>query len=189
MNTTNLFVELVVIGSGVFTWLVLLVVAFVGIDPISFDQSTLLASAIPVLSIVYVFGIVWDRVADAVFGRLWGQTIRLSYFPELGEYYNARRIILTESSAFSDLLEYGRSRLRICRGWALNAPLIGISLDWLLIAQLEDGGPTLIYVTATTICAIALTFGAWFAWNNLTQAEYRKIKEQALFLKHRKTGS
>ena len=180
MSTTSLFVELLVIGSGVFVWLILLLFAAYGVDVLPLTQTVVLVSAVPVLSLIYVLGIVWDRVADA---------LRHSQFNDIGEYYNARRLILTQSSQLSELLEYGRSRLRICRGWTLNAPLIGISLNLLLFSEAERVDSVASASVAATILSVVLMSGSWFAWNSLAKAEYRKIREQADFLRENAGGN
>lgn len=185
MSTTSLFVELIVIGSGVFLWLAILALALFGADAIPISQTALIASAIPALSLIYVLGTVWDRLADWLFGRWWGDGIRSSEFDDIGEYYDARRSILTRSPALSELLEYGRSRLRICRGWALNAPLIGISLECLLLTNPDIVARPLLAGVAAAVLSIALTSGCWFAWSSLTRAEYRKVREQARYLQDR----
>lgn len=189
MSTTSLFVELLVIGSGVFVWLILLLFAAYGVDVLPLTQTVVLVSAVPVLSLIYVLGIVWDRVADALFSRLWADGLRHSQFNDIGEYYNARRLILTQSSQLSELLEYGRSRLRICRGWTLNAPLIGISLNLLLFSEAERVDSVASASVAATILSVVLMSGSWFAWNSLAKAEYRKIREQADFLRENAGGN
>ncbi len=185
MSTTSLFVELIVIGSGVFLWLATTALALFGAGAVPISQTVLIASAIPALSVIYVLGIVWDRLADWLFGRLWGDGLRSSEFDNIGEYYDARRLILTGSPALSELLEYGRSRLRICRGWALNAPLIGVSLEYVLLTTPDLVANTLAACVAAAVFSSALTFGCWFAWSSLTRSEYRKVREQAQYIRDR----
>ena len=72
MSTTNLFVELVVIGVGVFIWVVLFVFSVIGMDWIRISDTLLISSAIPALAFIYVLGIVWDRFIDYLFDRFWG---------------------------------------------------------------------------------------------------------------------
>ena len=80
MNTTALFVELLVIGFGVGFWLVLLVIAAFGLPGFAASGSTLFFTALPTLATLYVLGIVWDRIADALFQRYWGDALRAAYF-------------------------------------------------------------------------------------------------------------
>lgn len=182
MNTTNLFVELVVIGAGVSLWLLLLTGGVFGYGWVSLDQALLVASAIPALALTYVFGIVWDRISDALFERWWADDLRATFFPDRAAYYEARRLILTKSPPLSELLEYGRSRLRICRGWTLNAVMIALSLNLLLWLNYRDAAAVGPVSLAGTIASLALAGGSWFAWRSLAQAEYRKIKEQSVHL-------
>ena len=182
MSTTNLFVELVVIGVGVFIWLALLVFSFVGVSLEQISNTWLIGSAIPTLAFIYVLGIIWDRFVDNIFDRLWGDSLRREYFDHIEEYYNARRNILVNSEPLSDLLEYGRSRLRICRGWSVNALLIGICLNVYLWLH----GDSFLQATRISligsVACVALAIGSWFAWQNLTKVEYRKIKDQSKFV-------
>lgn len=42
------------------------------------------------------------------------------------EYHTARRTIVVHAEPMYRLRQYGRSRMRICRGWALNAALLSV---------------------------------------------------------------
>lgn len=185
MSTTNLFVELVVIGVGAALWVVLLLLALSGLRAAEVLALVQLETAVPLLALVYVLGIVVDRLADVVFERLWVSQLRQEHFASLGEYYDARRTILTHSERLTELLEYGRSRLRICRGWCLNCVLIVPALNlWLLSGKgarplgLDPGLGAL----AGTLAFLLLGAGTWFAWRNLARMEYRKVREQARYL-------
>ena len=69
MSTTNLFVELIVIGIGAAIWVVLAALAVFGYSWVPLDQVFSTFAAAPFLGVVYVLGIILDRVADAVFER------------------------------------------------------------------------------------------------------------------------
>ncbi len=182
MSTTSLFVELIVIGASVFIWLLLFAGAFIGFDLSQLDNTLLISSAIPTLAVIYVLGIISDRLADNLFDKYWGESLKAEYFEDTGEYYNARRNILINSPALSDLLEYGRSRLRICRGWALNTLLICLALNIFLWRRSElFAQPVEIAILGSLAC-ILLSVGAWFSWRNLTRVEYRKIRDQSRYL-------
>jgi len=182
MSTTNLFVELIVIGVGAVTWLLLFVFSLFGYAWVPTEYVLSAIAAIPALAVVYVLGIISDRLADALFGLIWSDDLINPYFKDRKEYYNARRIILTRSERLSDLLEYGRSRLRICRGWAFNSILISIGLNFFIWTNFSGSSFTLTVSVFGTIFLLLIALGAWFAWRNLTQNEYRKIKEQAAFI-------
>jgi len=190
MSTTNLFVELIVIGVGASIWLTLLVLALFGYDWVPVGQLLSPAAAVPLIAVVYLLGIVSDRLADAAFQRIWTDDLRGSFFKDRREYYNARRIILTQSERLSDLLEYGRSRLRICRGWAFNSVLIAVTLNmfvWMQFADHRLAWPVSAFVS---VIMLALSAASWFAWRKLAMNEYRKIDEQAAFIESRaQTGT
>lgn len=182
MNTTNLFVELIVIGVGAFIWLILMVFAIFGYAWLPTASLLSPVLTIPILAVIYVLGIISDRIADAVFESIWSDDLLGSYYKDHSEYYHHRRIILTRSERLSDLLEYGRSRLRICRGWAFNAVMIAISLNMFLWIQLRNSPFTWSVSLFGSISLLLFCFAAWFAWRKLVLNEYRKIKEQAGFI-------
>ncbi len=182
MNTTNLFVELVVIGTGVFLWSLLLAGSALGFTWLPLADAVMVAAALPTLAVIYVMGIVWDRVSDALFERLWTDDLRASFFLDRTAYYIARRVILTRSEPLSELLEYGRSRLRICRGWSLNALMIAVCLNLYLFRHNDPAAISTTAITGTLAC-LALSGGCWFAWYSLARTEYRKIRDQADYLK------
>lgn len=176
MSTTNLFVELLVVGVGAFFWVLLIIL---GISAEPFDSIKELIKVelfIPLLSIIYVLGIVVDRVADSIFDKLWGIKIRNSIFPDRNDYYRARSIIFSSAESISDLLEYNRSRLRICRGWSLNSVMIIVSLNiYALLVPLSYYKQTIL----GSIMFLLLAIGSWYAWRNILKKEYGKTKYQA----------
>ena len=181
MGTTNLFVELVVIGVGAMTWLCLLVVAVFGWKWIPIDKVFSTVALVPLLSLIYLLGIISDRIADSIFERLWVTRLRQRCFESTKEYHLARRQILTGSERLSDLLEYGRSRMRICRGWTLNSILIAITLNLCVWIQLQPSHARSLSIFGT-IASLSFAVGAWDTWRKLSVTEYRKVKEQAAFL-------
>lgn len=189
VNTTNLFVELIVIGVGASVWLVLLTLAVFGYAWVPVDQLLTPFAAVPILAVIYVLGIVSDRVADAVFESIWSDDLRTPYFRQRKEYYDARRLILTRSERLSDLLEYGRSRLRICRGWAFNSILIAVTHNLLLWLRLADEALAPSISVFGSIALLTFSYAAWFSWKKLSENEYRKIKEQAQFITATQTAS
>ena len=124
MNTTDLFVELIVIGVGATMWVALLVLSIFGYAWVSFDHLFALPSLLPILAITYIFGIVTDRIADSLFDKVWKPKLAQQFYQQDGDDYDDRRYVYLRSERLASLLEYGRSRLRICRGWVLNTTLI-----------------------------------------------------------------
>lgn len=183
MSTTNLFVELIVIGIGTTIWIVLLVLSVFGYEWIPYEQALSLPALIPVLSIIYVLGIVTDRIADALFHHLWIASLRRDYARSESHDFDDRRLIYIRSERLADLLEYGRSRLRICRGWAFNTVGILITLHlfvWTRVADRVLRGQLAIF---GTLCLLTLIASLWFAWRQLVITDYRKVRDQAAYLR------
>lgn len=182
MGTTNLFVELVVIGVGAMIWLLLFVLAFLGVPLPEVNETMVLASAIPLLALTYVAGIIWDRVVDYAFEKIWVNRKRKQYFAEKADYYNARRNILTKSERLADLHEYSRSRMRICRAWTFNSVLIAVAA----IFFLSNDPPTDVelqpLVVLVSVVGAVFATGAWFSWSSLVDTEFRRISEQSDYL-------
>jgi hypothetical protein len=116
-----------------------------------------------------------------MFELLWSDDLRQPYFIEKKEYFNSRRLIFLHSERLSDLLEYGRSRLRICRGWAFNSIFIAVSLNTFLWSNFSSRSSVVMFSLVGTLFALLFGFAAWYSWKRLVNNEYLKIKEQAEF--------
>lgn len=181
MNTTSLFVELVVIGIGAGFWIILLVFAFFGYSWVPTDTAFSIMAAIPFLTTVYVLGIVSDRMIDKLFDKIWGNKLKLEYFANSSEAYEARRTVITSSDRMADIIEYNRSRLRICRGWAVHSIMIAIIIPIFAFMQLPSALATKVSIGGILLFII-LGVSSYYAWKYLNHAQYLKVKEQAEFL-------
>jgi len=178
MSTTNLFVELLVIGVAAAIWVLLLVLASFGYSWVPVERILSPAALIPLLSLTYVLGIVTDRLADSLFELLWGRHIRASVYDDDTTYFHDRRSILARGSPSAELAEYARSRVRICRGWAFNLVFVIVAFDVFSLWRLSNH-----LLTTLLTLALALLCGAcWFAWRTMKHIEYVKTKEEAAFL-------
>jgi hypothetical protein len=182
MNTTNVFVELLVIGLGPLT--ALLLVILVVLDPGAGALGGLLGSAsslatlVPMLAATYVLGIIADRLADTIFGRP-ASRIRHRYFQTDDEYHDARRTIIYYAEPIYRVRQYGRSRMRICRGWAVNSVLLVLPANAFVLRFW--GGLTILLLVNV---GLILTFlGTTLSWRTLAHGEYRKIKGGAEFIR------
>ena len=120
MSTTNLFVELLVIGVGAVCWVGMLIMGIFGVEWFEAELLQSYPILVVLLAIVYLLGIISDRLADYVFDKLFSGALRTRYFHEKREYQDARRLIFSSSNRLADMHEYGRTRIRICRGWAVK---------------------------------------------------------------------
>lgn len=183
MSTTNLFVELLVIGVGAACWVALIIFGAVPLHevPPAWLRSypLLLVSA----AFLYVFGIITDRAADWTFDKLFSGRIRQQFFGSKREYQDARRLVMSSSSRLADLHEYGRTRIRISRGWSLNAAIAACVLSLEILAQPADS----LWGTTQARWGVAgflgLSAAAWWSWRLLVTYEYLKIREHAEFLR------
>ena len=184
MSTTNLFVELIVIGLGAALWLGLLVLAATNTDVRIVQQlasePVIAAAALPV---IYLLGIVTDRLADGLARVLRMERKReTQYEGKSAQYFHDRALVLAGSQAFAALYEYSRSRQRICRGWVLNSLGILIGFHTYLRA-LGVSAPRL--TGSITVVLLALAIGCWLSWEAMSSTELRRIKEQAAVLRDR----
>ncbi|MFK8184267.1 MAG: hypothetical protein AB8B99_12910 [Phormidesmis sp.] len=183
MSTTDLFVEIIVIGVGATIWIVLLALSVFGYSWVPSGQVFSFASLLPILAITYVLGIVTDRVADTLFDKLWKPSLAQQFYQKDGDDYDDRRYIYLRSEQLASLLEYGRSRLRICRGWTLNSALILVSLNIFIQQQLSSPAIKRTAFLFSNLFLLLLTYCLWFSWRQLTLADYRKVKRQSAWLK------
>lgn len=179
MKTTNLFVELVVVGTGAALSIVLFFYTFFG-ERLLFGQklsdiskSDDLASIIPVLSFIYVLGIVVDKVAYQIF-KATEDRLRQNEFG-CGEegYYEKRHCLYTSANTTHaiEAFEYGRSKIRICRGWTVSSVLLIVALICFMVFR--HGFDILVLVGIITLGLLAgLT--RW-SWKEATEVEHRLL--------------
>ena len=146
MNTTTLYAELIVVGSGATLFIVLLFYSLFGnlswfskLGGLTSIGSVV--SLIPVLSVFYLLGIVISNVAYLLFksrekGRRHKKLSRIKHEYErirgekISDIYEDIRTTLFTSN-HTELIhefEFRRSKIRICRGWFINSILIIIAL-------------------------------------------------------------
>ncbi len=179
MKTTNLFVELVVVGTGAALFVVLLLFTFFGAQPWLYQgisKSDDVASIIPVLSLIYVLGIVVDKVAYRLFKNT-EDHLRSNMFKvestepdKLKGYYDARHHLFTSpnTTAAIEAFEFGRSKIRICRGWTVNSVLIILALICFMIFRRGWDSRISVGIIAFGL----LAWGARWSWGVATAVEF-----------------
>jgi hypothetical protein len=183
MGTTELFVELIVIGIGAFTWIALATLSLFGYKWVPLEQLFSVSAIVPLLSLVYVVGIVTDRIADVLFDRIWTPRLHRKHYSSLGTTREDRRLIYTRSEYLANLIEYGRSRLRICRGWAFNSVLIMIAANFFIAAQVtEPLLRTRLFIWINVLFGF-IAFFNWYSWYQLSDTQYRRLKDDADFIR------
>ncbi|WP_152051008.1 hypothetical protein [Tautonia marina] len=175
MNTTALFVELLVIGAGAVIAVVLAIVGLCGHEWVPLVKSVEWLLLGPLLAISYVLGIVVDRLADDAF-EVWIDKRRTNTFGTKDAYHQTRYAVLSRHEALRFILEYGRSRLRIARGWTLNCIMIFVAMQAYAFSRLE--GSTRWQVALIGGSAILLLgLATLYTTTQLATTELKKLKE------------
>jgi hypothetical protein len=142
MNFTTLFVELLMVGIGTATWLVLFLAAILQykFDTIILTDNKALIGTL--IAVVYVLGIVIDRLIGDIFKITVEADVkrrilnddRLEFVNEIAPDIDVEnfamkleKFIRFHSQSLAIKFDYNRSRFRICRAWFLHFILIGIS--------------------------------------------------------------
>jgi hypothetical protein len=180
VSTTQLFAELVVIGIGASLWLSLFSAA---VFHHQFDQSLpKLGSALLVafVGVAYVLGIVIDRLAYSLLRPVEeADARRILAAAGLPEAPTVERYVQVRSTVLGKLIQYNRSRLRICRAWVLNAVLISLGLiAWNPRISRLAVGPYMFLLGLGILVSLLL---AWTTWK-LSQDHYNNLRESYLFL-------
>jgi hypothetical protein len=119
VSTTNVFVELLIIGLESLTWLALLVGSLFGLKWVStiasiFEKADVLAT-LAFIGIAYVLGIVVDEICDWLV-EPWATRIRDSVRSDIQSgMWRMQAYVFSHSETATSQLGYMRTRLRILR--------------------------------------------------------------------------
>ena len=119
MKTTELFAEILIIGIGAALWMALL---WVSMYP-QLEETLLglsLISILPSMAIVYVLGIMTDKLAEIFFKRFFYRKYQGMSEQEVLDWKNRRDEILSNNEYVQTLHLSNQSRKKILRGWTLN---------------------------------------------------------------------
>lgn len=184
MNITTLYAELVVVGNGALVFLFLFFYAFFGKHP-WFNQLPMPSSIgsavylIPVLSLVYLLGIVISNISYLWFHSFEEQlrSESLKEFDKQYKYDRLRNDLFTSPTA-KDLVgefEFRRSKVRICRGWFINCFFIILGIISCLLAGRIGGWIALFGI----ITIGALMVGTRISWRTATDNELEWVRSYA----------
>lgn len=192
MNTTELFVELLVIGTGVISWVLIFILSLFGYDWVPWKELTSITALVPFLVLTYILGLVFDRLSDQVF-KTSDKKLREKYFIDNGSYHTARTYVYSYGSEpIINLFEYGRSRIRISRSWIINYFLLAISTPVLVWSRSNSSQVRMsILITLVSLCLFGLlSLSAFLSWKKLTKNDYARLSETFAFLQdeRRKNG-
>ncbi|OLD24314.1 MAG: hypothetical protein AUJ04_09330 [Acidobacteria bacterium 13_1_40CM_3_55_6] len=193
MNTTTLYAELIIVGSGATLFIVLLFHSLFG-DSSWFSKLGGLSSIgsvvslIPVLSVFYLLGIVISNVAYLLF-KSREKRLRDEKLVDIKDKYEGiRKEKLTNvyeeirtrlyTSPHKDLIdefEFRRSKIRICRGWFINSILVIIALT----TYLFTGKIPYSMVWFWIITVGLLVIGTRVSWRTATDTELEWLNSYA----------
>jgi hypothetical protein len=189
MNTTNIFVELVVIGLHTLIWVGLLVLSLVGYQNLDLEKVFTVNLALPILAVTYILGILVDRVSDMALGAQDDRLRSHFDFEGLPSFLSMRFYILNKSSDVYEHLEYARSRLRIARASILNFAFTTVASAlflWFQIGQALTTEQRVLACIAAIIIGALLTWISYQAWETLAKTHtnntikaYQVLKEEA----------
>lgn len=176
MATTRLFVELIVIGTAPLLILVLLVAPLLGPEISLAGFALTPVQGLLLLPFAYVLGIVTDRAADAWFHSRRSR-IRSERFGSEEAVHTARRRILQAEGKVAEFMEYTRSRIRICRGWAFCGPGLALAVLLYGVSRSPSTPRGIALLGLSTAMVVAMTLACRWAWTSLLRADYAKLRE------------
>jgi hypothetical protein len=176
MNTTNLFSELLIVGTGGLAWYALLVIVVFGPEPITYilTDSSLNEFLITAVSFVsaYFLGVLLDRAYVPIWSKL-DASFRSGIYTELDDYNNAQVLITAkDKNGTNDLLDFYRSRVRILRASMINFSLIAI---FGVCASIDHSKVAIFFF----ISASAVSYLCFDGYKQLSIKLYNKTKEAA----------
>ena len=173
MNTTNIFVELVVIGFHALIGVVIIVTGVVGYQNIGVENILTINLAVPALVLAYILGILVDRISDSMFIAQDYKMRPTRQDENLPSFLTMRFYILHKSKDIYTQLEYIRSRLRIVRASVFNFILTTIALlifVWLQFGKSLTSQSLITISLIIFIIGAALTYLSYRSWKGLVQS-------------------
>lgn len=180
MNTTLLFVELLITGIQSMVWVSLLVLTVFGYEwlavltsKILTDFSVIVTSIL--ISFAYSLGVIFDRVSDHFFHNI-GKAIGKQEFPEADKPISVIRFNLGKDNPhLNTQIEYTRTRIRISRSSSLNIGLITIFAILFVLFQVSVSLKFGIIIFILLFGGV-LSVGSFLAWKELSSVYARLIK-------------
>lgn len=173
MSFTALVVELLIVGIGAACWLALLIAAITGYSFSVFPPQAGTPLAVgATVGIVYVLGIVADRLVRRLFGatveraakRRVFTDARVQHVTTLAPYIDKdnlpmeiEKFVRAHSEALGKKIDYNRSRFRICRAWVLHFAFIALVFPIWASRSSVCGAGAIVTVTGILLGLFALT--------------------------------
>lgn len=158
METTQLYIELIIIGLEGFIWMCAFLADILGNKATSVLANILdnFSSSLLLIGILYVIGVLVDRLADIIFQKK-EDDIRIN-----SGLHAKSSIIVWKKYNAEKYAEYSRTRVRILRASILNLPMISISFILYVIKYLDKSYMLVIYII---ILGVLFTYISWKSYN------------------------
>lgn len=177
MNTTSLFVDLLISGVQVGIWLCLLIASIVGFEPSALRELkgwevTIAAILLP---IVYPVGIFIDNLADDMLRPI-GRRIRRRFMMDEGPTVT-RLLGRKRDESLARYFDYIRTRIRISRSSIVNFTIITLCGELFVWMQWRPafGVSRALLAWLVGILGVSLTALAWYSWYRITVSFTKKV--------------
>jgi hypothetical protein len=152
-----------VIGIGAVVWLSLLLAAALGYRFDTGIPRLDTAWSVALIGVAYLLGIVVDRLAYTALNPLENaQRSKIIEGADRPDAEEMERYVVVSSEALGRQIQYNRSRLRICRAWALNALLVSLAfVVWNLRLRAVPLVPSLAVVGVGFVVSGLMGWTAW----------------------------
>ena len=167
METTTLYVELIVIGLESSIWIASFLLYFTDAKYLSTVLELLdkIPASILLLGILYAVGMVVDRIADIAFARM-EEGVR-----SRAGFQSGSALLIWKNA--EDTFRYMRSKIRILRASSLNFPVITIALVMNLLRYAPQNKALILFTVATGATFSAFSFVGYMQG---VENQYRKAK-------------
>lgn len=173
MKTTDLFAEIIVIGVGTLAAIVLLLLSIAPELAANIHFGSPMA-LLPALAVAYVLGIIADRAADRMLQRVANKRRKITDPISSVQWRLKRDRVFSDHPGVVEDGVYARSRLRVVRGWFLNAILLAITSIFYFLHQPR----TLHSPNSAAFAGVGfgvLALACFLVWNHLDKAEVAAI--------------
>lgn len=169
METTQLYIELIIIGLETFCWISICIINIIGYEVINIITKILnsFSTSLLLIGILYIIGILMDRLADMIFQKSENRIREESGLKAKSSFLIWKRF---DAQKYSD---YSRSKIRILRASIINIPLITISVIWYILIYIENFYDITKY---TLFFGMLCTYISWRAYNSSLSKYYEKAR-------------
>ena len=173
METTQLYIELIIIGIEGFIWMCTFLVDIIGYEATGVLAYILgnFSASLLLVGILYIIGILLDRFADIVFQKK-ENTIR----NKSGLYAKNTALVWKKYDAVR-YAEFSRTRVKILRASVLNLPLISLGFILYAMRYLDKSYMIVMYIL---FLGMLFTYVSWKSYDLSLIKYYNKTRELEL---------